>query len=82
MLRRCWRRRPPPGGSLYRRSAPTWLEIHSAEARDLASVADLEMCERLAFRRSSSETSPLHGAVWLAAALENSSAFSLPGIQL
>ena len=47
--------------------ALTWLDIHWAEARDQASVADLVMCERLASRQSSSETSSMHGAGCLAA---------------
>ena len=54
------------------------LAIHSAEARDLASVVDLDMCKGLAsFRSSAGASSSLYGADRLAAALANSSAFSL-----
>ena len=71
------------GEGLYRRSAQMWPEIHSAEARDLALAADLVLYERPAPCPSSSgPSSSLHGAARLAAALANSSAFSLLGIPL
>ena len=55
------------------------LAIRSAEARDLASVAERVMRERQASVRSPSGTSSsLHGAVRLAAALAYESARSLP----
>ena len=70
-------------GGLYRRSGRTWLAIHSAEARDLALIAERDMFERLASVRSASGTSSsLHGAVRLVAVLASSSAFSLPAAWL
>ena len=68
---------------LYRRSERTWLVINSAEARDLASVAEGDMCERLASAGSASgRSSTLHGAVRLAAILAYESACSLPATLL
>ena len=70
-------------GGLYRRSGRTWLAIHSAEARDLASVADLDMWESLAsVRRSSGTSSSLHGAARLADALAYVSTSALPATLL
>ena len=81
MLRRRWRRRPLLGGGLYRRPRRTWLAIHSAEARDLASVSERDVWETLGSDRSSSGTS-LCGAVRLAAALAYESACLLPATLL
>ena len=60
-----------------------WLAIHSAEACDLSSVAERDMCERLASVRSASGTSStLHGAVRLAAILAYESACPFPATLL
>ena len=65
-------------GSLPR-SGRTLLALHSAEARDLALVIDLDLCEMLASaRRSAGLASLTHGAGFLNVALANSSAFSFP----
>ena len=55
MRQSCFRR-PLPVGGLYHLSARTWLEIHSLVLQDLASVAILVMCERLASQRYLSGT--------------------------
>ena len=62
---------------LYRRPALTWPVVRSAVVRDLGSVETLVMCEGLVSQRYSSGISSL-GALLPAAALANSSAFSLP----
>ena len=61
---------------LYRRSWQTWLAVHSRVLRNLASVADRVMCERLVSHRHSSGTSSPEAAP-RAAAIANSSATSL-----
>ena len=71
------------GLSLYRHVERMRLAIRSAEARDLASVAERVMRERQASVRSPPGTSSsLHGAVRLAAALAYESACSLPSTLL
>ena len=77
----CLRHGPPLGGGLYRRSARTWSVIHSAVARDLASVAVRIMYESEASSSSSpGVASSWHGADRSAAALACLSAISLPSI--
>ena len=73
-----------PRRGLYRRVERTWLAIHSTVARDLASVAERDMPERLVSVRSPSGTSlsSLCKAGRLAAAFANQSAFSLPATLL
>ena len=54
---------------LYRSSGGTWLAIHSSKERDLVSVADLDIWERLVTNRNSSGMASLaHGADYLATA--------------
>ena len=65
-----------PDGSLYLRSAWTWPDIHSLVARSLVSVVDLVIWDMLVSHRYSSGTSLQRAPS--AAALANSSAFSLP----
>ena len=65
-----------PDGSLYLRSAWTWPDIHSLVARSLVSVVDLVIWDMLVSHRYLSGTSLQRAPS--AAALANSSAFSLP----
>ena len=62
----------------------TWLATHSAAARDLASVAERNIWERLASVKSPSgmSSSSLCGAARLAATLAYASACSLPATLL